>query len=89
MIQTKWERERKNITKRNTNRLTEWKTKKRIRVRVRDKMKTLEERKKEKQKFIRNMYMEEIQNYKNEEIKKNTKIYEKLVRGTSSYSEVK
>ena len=52
-------------------------------------MKTLEERKKEKQKFIRNMYMEEIQNYKNEEIKKNIKIYEKLVRGISSYSEVK
>ena len=58
-------------------------------IRVRDKMKTLEERKKEKQKFIRNMYMEEIQNYKNEEIKKNIKIYEKLVRGISSYSEVK
>ena len=46
-------------------------------------MKTLEERKKEKQKFIRNMYMEEIQNYNNEEIKKNIKIYEKLVRGIS------
>ena len=46
-------------------------------------MKTLEERKKEKQKFIRNMYMEEIQNYNNEEVKKNIKIYEKLVRGIS------
>ena len=51
VIQTKWERE--SITKRNTNRLREWTdwesegTKKRIRVR--DKMKTLEERKKEKQ----------------------------------------
>ena len=31
------------------------------RNRVRDKMKTLEERKTEKQKFIRNMYIEEIQ----------------------------
>ena len=46
-------------------------------------MKTLEERKTEKQKFIRNMYMEEIQNYKNEEIKKNEKIHEKLIRGIS------
>ena len=35
------------------------------------------------------MYMEEIQNYKNEEIKKNIKIHEKLIRGISSYSEVK
>ena len=34
--------------------------KKRIRVRVRDKMKTPEERKTEKLKFIRNMYIEEI-----------------------------
>ena len=51
-------------------------------IRVRDKMKTLEERKTEKI-FIRNMYMEEIQNYKNEEIKKNIKIYEKLIRGIS------
>ena len=51
-------------------------------IRVRDKMKTLEERKTEKN-FIRNMYMEEIQNYKNEEIKKNIKIYEKLIRGIS------
>ena len=42
--------------------LTDWQsegTKKR--VRDRDKMKTLEERKTEKQKFIRNMYIEEIQ----------------------------
>ena len=31
------------------------------RIRVSDKMKTLEERKKEKQQFIRNMYIEEIQ----------------------------
>ena len=46
-------------------------------------MKTLEERKTEKQKFIRNMYMEEIQNYKNEEIQKNEKIHEKLIRGIS------
>ena len=46
-------------------------------------MKILEKRKTEKQKFIRNMYMEEIQNYNNEEIKKNIKIYEKLVRGIS------
>ena len=50
VIQTK--RERKSITKRNTNRLREWKkeTKKRTRIRVgvRDKMKTLEKRKKEK-----------------------------------------
>ena len=52
------------------------------RIKVRDKMKTLEERKTEKN-FIRNMYMEEIQNYKNEEIKKNIKIYEKLIRGIS------
>ena len=35
--------------------------KKRIRVGVRDKMKTLEKRKKENQQFIRNMYTEEIQ----------------------------
>ena len=54
MIQSKRERER--ITKRNTNGL---RTKKRIRVR--EKMKALEERKKEKQKFVRNMYIEEIQ----------------------------
>ena len=33
----------------------------RVRVRVREKMKTLEERKKGKQKFIRNIYIEEIQ----------------------------
>ena len=46
-------------------------------------MKTLEQRKTEKQKFIRNMYLEEIQNYKNEEIKKNEKIHEKLIRGIS------
>ena len=39
--------------------------------------------KNEKQKFTRNMYMEEIQNYKNEEIKKNKKIHEKLIRGIS------
>ena len=41
---------------------TDWEsegTKKRIRVR--DKMKILEKRKTEKQKFIRNMYLEEIQ----------------------------
>ena len=44
---------------------------------------TLEERKTEKQKFIRNMYIEEIQNQRNEEIKKNTKIHEKLKRGMS------
>ena len=36
------------------------KERKKKRIRVRDKMKTLEERKKEKQKFIRNMYIEEI-----------------------------
>ena len=36
-------------------------TKKRMRVRVREKIKTPEERKTEKQKFIRNMYIEEIQ----------------------------
>ena len=48
---SKRERERKRITKRNTNRLREWRNekKKRIRVRVRDKMKTPEERKTEKQ----------------------------------------
>ena len=39
--------------------------------------------KNKKQKFTRNMYMEEIQNYKNEEIKKNKKIHEKLIRGIS------
>ena len=54
--------------------------KKRIRVGVRDKMKTLEKRKKEKQQFIRNMYWEEIQKYKNEKIKKNTKIHQKSKR---------
>ena len=32
------------------------------RIRVREKMKILEERKTEKQKIIRNMYIEEIQN---------------------------
>ena len=36
--------------------------KKRIRIRVTEKMKILEERKTEKQKIIRNMYIEEIQN---------------------------
>ena len=43
---------------------TDWEgegKKKRMRVRVREKMKILEEIKKEKQKFIRNMYLEEIQ----------------------------
>ena len=35
-----------------------------MRVRVRDKIKTPEERKTEKQKFIRNMYLEEIQKLK-------------------------
>ena len=44
-------------------------------------MKILEERKPAKQKFIRNMYIEEIQKLKNEEIKKNTKIHQKLKRG--------
>ena len=39
----------------------------RVRVRVREKMKTLEERKKEIQKFIRNMYIEEIKNQKMKE----------------------
>ena len=42
--------------------------KKRVRVtvgaRVREKIKTPEERKKEKQSFIRNMYMQEIQKQK-------------------------
>ena len=52
-------------------------------------MKISEKRKTEKQKFIRNMYMEEIKKQKNEEIKKIEKIYEKLIRGISSYSEVK
>ena len=46
-------------------------------------MKILEERKTEKHKFIRNMYIEEIHKYKNEEIKKNTKIHQKLTRGIS------
>ena len=32
------------------------------RIRIREKMKILEERKTEKQKIIRNMYIEEIQN---------------------------
>ena len=51
VIQTKWERERerKSITKRNTNRLRECRNKKRIRVR--DKMRTLQERKTEKTKI--------------------------------------
>ena len=35
--------------------------KKRIRIRVTEKMKILEERKTEKQKIVRNMYIEEIQ----------------------------
>ena len=55
VIQTKWERERERIIKRNTNRLREWRNEKkkriRIRVRVRDKMKILEERKTEKTKI--------------------------------------
>ena len=54
MIQTKREKERKRITKRNTNRLRE------LKKGIREKMKTLEERKKEIQKFIRNIYIEEI-----------------------------
>ena len=41
---------------------TDWESEgKEKRIRVRDKMKTLQEIKKEKQKFIRNMYMEEMQ----------------------------
>ena len=51
----------KRITKRNTNRLREWRKEKKKRIRVREKMKTLEKRKKEKQKFIGNMCIEEIQ----------------------------
>ena len=46
-------------------------------------MKTLEERKEEKQQFIKNMYIEEIKKSKNEKIKKNIKICEKLKRGIS------
>ena len=46
-------------------------------------MKILEERKTEKLNLIRNMYIEEIKNYKNEEIKKNIKVHEKLRRGIS------
>ena len=42
-----------------TERVKEW-NKKRVTVRVREKMKTLEERTKGKQKFIRNMYIKEI-----------------------------
>ena len=45
-------------------------------------MKILEKRKsKNKEKFISNMYVEEIQKYKNEKI--NVKIHEKLKRGIS------
>ena len=41
---------------------TDWeREEKKKRIRVRDKMKTLEKRKTEKKKFIRNMYMDEIQ----------------------------
>ena len=40
-------------------------------------MKILEERKPAKQKFIRNMYIKEIQKLKNEEIKKNSSEIEK------------
>ena len=54
VTQTKREKERKRITKGNTNRLRKWKKerkkvrkKKRVRVKVREKMKTLEERKTE------------------------------------------
>ena len=44
-------------------------------------MKTLEERKKEIQKFIRNIYRGDtkMKKSKNEKIKKNIKIYEKLL----------
>ena len=49
-----------------TERVKEW-NKKRVRVRVREKMKTLEERTKGKQKFIRNIYIEEIQKWRNKE----------------------
>ena len=70
VIQTR--REREKITKWNTNRLIEWKKENRMRVRVWDKMKTLEERK-----------TEEIQKSKNEKIKKNIEICEKLKRGIS------
>ena len=64
-MHTKRERERKRTTKRNTNRLRE--LKKGIRVRVWEKMKTLEERKKEIQKFIRNTYIKEIKKWRNKE----------------------
>ena len=59
MIQTKWERERKESLK---GIPTDWEsegTKKSNRVW--EQIKTLEKRKTEKQKYIRNMYLEEIQ----------------------------
>ena len=53
VIQTKWEREgeRKRITKTNNNRLREWKKQTKKRIRVTDKMKILENGKKQKTKI--------------------------------------
>ena len=62
MIHTKRERERERIMKEKKQQTERVNDRNKKRISVREKMKILDERKTEKQKIIRNMYIKEIQN---------------------------